>query len=220
MSQSYEPLELSVPYEWYRFMWYGVSLCNGLSLLASLSPCWYYHLYGIWCLCALRARLTHWYMWCSQYSRSLGSLWLSRWWLSRLWSICSLACWWVWSSWLTISIRWLTVSTVRIELYALGELASVPAALLGSFWEHSWEVVLGKLLGSLLGTSLGKLSWERSGCNRYSGDSKYPEWLWGPYLTLTLKTCFICTLSPFVSSLWYKLRCDGPLRENKLKINA
>ena len=46
---------------------------------------------------------------------------------------------------------WLTVSTVRMLIYVLGELASAPAA----YWEASGSALGEVLLESFLGTSLG-----------------------------------------------------------------
>ena len=62
---------------------------------------------------------------------------------------------------------WLTVSTVRMLIYVLGELASAPAAYWeasGSvagkyFWRASWGTSLGSLLGSLLGSCSGEAYW-------------------------------------------------------------
>ena len=56
---------------------------------------------------------------------------------------------------------WLTVSTVRMVIYVLGELASAPAA----YWEASgsvagklfWRASGGTSLGSFWGNALGKL---------------------------------------------------------------
>ena len=46
---------------------------------------------------------------------------------------------------------WLTVSTVRMVIYVLGERASAPAA----YWEASGSALGEVLLESFLGTSLG-----------------------------------------------------------------
>ena len=54
---------------------------------------------------------------------------------------------------------WLTVSTVRMVIYALGELASAPAA----YWEASGSALGEVLLESFLGTSLGSFWWSCSG---------------------------------------------------------
>ena len=48
---------------------------------------------------------------------------------------------------------WLTVYTVRIELYVMGELASAPAA----YWEASGSALGEVLLESFLGDFAGKL---------------------------------------------------------------